>query len=133
MDAASELRIYPGVHETLDALVRRGTPLGLATGSSGTFANLVLDRHRLADYFEVVVTPGRGTPAKPHPALVNQTLNAMGLGATPDIYYVGDTANDSGAARAAGLSFAWASYGYGEECPPHTSVVLGELCEVRTL
>lgn len=133
VEAADALRIYPGVHDTLDALVRRGTPLGLATGGSGKFARLVLDRHDLTEYFGAVVTPGWGTPAKPHPALVNQTLTAMGLRASRAMYYVGDTANDGGAAHAAGVSFAWASYGYGDECPPPAAIALSEFSDVRAL
>lgn len=133
VEAAEALQLYPGVHQTLEALVRRGTPLGLATGGAGKFARLVLDRHDLADFFGAIVTPGWGTPAKPHPALLNQALTAMGLTASGAIYYVGDTANDGGAAQAAGLSFAWASYGYGDQCPRLATAVLREFGDVCAL
>ena len=132
-EGIAELELYPWVHETLLHLNAQGKPLGLVTSLARTLADVVLEGKGLQPYFGAVVTPLRGMPAKPHPASLLRGLEQLELRAHPDIYYVGDRAPDAAAATAAGISFAWASYGYGDDAPPGTAVVLTSFQEVVRL
>lgn len=110
---AAPLHLYAGVVETLDALVVRGTPLGAVTSLPRQLAEVALRKTGLTSRFASVVDASHGGPYKPNPRPLRLALSQMGLVAGRDIYYVGDVATDGQAAHAAGLSFAWTSYGYG--------------------
>jgi phosphoglycolate phosphatase-like HAD superfamily hydrolase len=57
-------------------------------------------------------------------------VDELGVDPSPEVWYVGDTTNDGAAARAAGLSFAWASYGYGSGEPADADAVIRVFPEV---
>lgn len=132
-DQIAGLRLYPGVKHTLEILVKRRVPLGLVTGQSPKFVELVLDAHGLQSLFRVVVAAMLGLPAKPSPASTLRAMAALGLRAGPEVVYVGDTANDALAATRAGIGFAWAAYGYGCEMPPGTTAVVRRFPDVLEL
>jgi phosphoglycolate phosphatase-like HAD superfamily hydrolase len=67
----------------------------------------------ISEYFRGVVGYGDTSMHKPHPAPLLKALKYLGLSASKDIWYVGDTEGDLNAARAVGLSFASALYGRG--------------------
>jgi phosphoglycolate phosphatase-like HAD superfamily hydrolase len=50
-----------------------------------------------------------------------------------DVWYVGDLKSDCTAARNAGISFAWASWGYSSEMPAHASMHLSSFSEVLAI
>jgi phosphoglycolate phosphatase len=65
----------------------------------------------LQDNVDVVLGSGTGLPRKPDPAPLLHVIEK--LGATPETsLYVGDSATDVKAARAAGVPVALVSYGY---------------------
>lgn len=110
---AIPLRLYPGVIETLDALRARGTPLAAVTSLPRALAEAALGQSGLPGRFAAVIDAGHGRPYKPNPRPLRLALEQIRHAPGRDIYYVGDVATDGQAAHAAGLSFAWASYGYG--------------------
>ena len=132
-DRIRELRLYPEAEATLTKLAPRGTPMALVTSLLGGLADVILDGYDLRRHFRVVVTPWWRMPAKPNPASLLRALELLGLDANPSICYVGDLASDCAAAAAAGLSFAWASWGYGGTAPAAATVVLRSFGGVLTI
>jgi hypothetical protein len=98
-------------------------------GLCGNAAQEALADERAGEVHKRSVQFGPAFPAQPQaPELVPPdpmlaVLNAIGLDPSVDQGYVGDTRTDLDAARAAGLSFAWASYGYGEPVPSAQKVI----------
>ena len=128
VDSAADLALYPGTLECLDGLGRRGYSLGVVTSLSGPLAERLLEAVQLAERFQVVIHPGNCKYRKPRPEPLLMALEL--LKAVPEkSWYVGDKEADAAAAEAAGMEFAWASYGYGDECPNSTL----ELRRIRDL
>jgi phosphoglycolate phosphatase-like HAD superfamily hydrolase len=67
---------------------------------------------------------------KPSPSGLLKALAGMRQQPSACVIYVGDRQEDATAAARAGVSFAWASYGYGDHCPPSASVVLGSFSDL---
>ena len=66
-------------------------------------------------------------------AALEAALAEMCTAAHEDVFYVGDSEGDARATIAAGLSFAWASYGYGRTKPDGTARVLHSFGDVLGL
>lgn len=99
---------YPGVLEGIASLA--GRKATATTKSTQTTRN-VLTKFGLIEHFEHVQGTD-GFPAKPHPDVVFRALE--GLGARPeDCLFVGDSASDMAAGRAAGVHICAVDYGYG--------------------
>jgi HAD superfamily hydrolase (TIGR01662 family) len=114
--SAKSLPLYPDVIQCLDELNRRGHPLGVVTSLSGRLADPLLRELGLAEKFGMVVHAGNCRYRKPSPEPLLMALQAIG-GEPSNSWYVGDKSSDSDTAAAAGVRFAWASYGYGDSCP----------------
>lgn len=104
---------YPGAAEALEALSRR-CPLGLCTMKRHDFLTKILRAFSWEDRFQAVLGSEEGFPPKPDPAMLREVLRRLG---TPpqEALYVGDTWMDAAMAEAAGVPFAFAAYGYGDE------------------
>jgi phosphoglycolate phosphatase len=92
----------PGAAAALQAGAGR-LPMGVVSNKQGPLLraealHLGWDRH-----FGPLIGAGDAAADKPDPAPILMALDALGLGPAPDIWYVGDTALDMQAARAAGL------------------------------
>lgn len=99
---------YPGVLEGIGAL---GGRKATATTKSTTTTRTVLTKFGLIEHFAHVQGTD-GFPAKPHPDVVLRALE--GLRAQPgDCLFVGDSASDMAAGRAAGVRICAVDYGYG--------------------
>jgi len=57
----------------------------------------------------------------------------MGPKADSEPWFVGETGVDAAAAKAAGVRFAWASFGYESGMPPGTDKVLARFDEICDL
>jgi phosphoglycolate phosphatase len=117
-----ENALYPGVTEALDALVARGTRLGLCTSKRRDFAEQILDLFGIRDRFDFV--NGGEIGVKKSEQLAG-LLQAGTIG--PGSIMVGDRAVDVLAARANGLAAAGVLWGYGsreelESAGPHRLV-----------
>ncbi|MCL4796464.1 MAG: HAD family hydrolase [Bryobacteraceae bacterium] len=117
LDETSSLQIYSGVRKTLQDLTARGTAMGVVTSLSGPIALAMLNGTGLAKFFSVVVHPGNCRASKSSGIPIRQALRELGLDPGSNIYNVGDRDEDARGATAGGVSFAWASYGYGGESP----------------
>jgi len=110
-----DLRLYPSVRNALNQLKRRPVPLGVVTSLPGWIALPMLSATGLSELFSTVVDWGRCCSAKPSPRPILRALEDLNAGPGQNVWYIGDSTVDVQAARAARVSFAWASYGYGPE------------------
>jgi phosphoglycolate phosphatase-like HAD superfamily hydrolase len=131
--AIGDLALYSGVQNTLAELHSRGIPLGVVTSVPGPLAELILKRLRVDPFLQAVVHAGRGKPYKPHPEPIRRALTFLDLPPTPAVIYAGDTETDAVAATSAGVSFAWAAYGYGLERPAGSTFALGTFADLLRL
>jgi len=104
---------YPGVTEGLDAFQRMGLKLAVVTNKSTEFTLPLLERTGLAPYFEQVVCGDTCPEPKPHPMPLLHACSRLGTPAQQALM-VGDSINDTQAARAAGMPVLAVPYGYNE-------------------
>lgn len=115
--------LYDGVRETLETLHRGDRALGAVTNLPSWIAVPMIEALGLTPFFAEIVTYGRAMRPKPHPDPIEAWLHRAGHQPSRDVWYVGDTDADSRAASLAGISFAWAAYGYGPRRPPCDAVI----------
>ncbi len=111
--SGSLAKAYPGVREGLATMTAAGLALACVTNKSGRYVAPLLQQTGLAGNFRAMVTGDSVGKRKPHP---EPFLHACALlCVTPaEAVVVGDSANDSQAARAAGCTFLLVPYGYRE-------------------
>jgi phosphoglycolate phosphatase len=127
--------IYPGVREGLERLRRDGIPLACVTNKSTRYTLPLLDMVGLAHYFEQVVAGDTLKRKKPDPAPLLHSAEFFGI-APRDMLMIGDSLNDTQAARAAGCPVFCVTYGYNEGHDVRaldTDAVVGTLDEAARL
>jgi phosphoglycolate phosphatase-like HAD superfamily hydrolase len=129
---APQSHLYPGVKDTLNAFKTEKIPLEIVTTLPGWMASPILDGLRISEYITEVIDYGKTARHKPHPDPLLAVLTQLDLSPSTDIWYVGDTEGDCIAAKAAGLSFACALYGYGNKFNG-ADVYLTKFSEIRDL
>ena len=97
------LRPLPGAAEAIAAAAAL-MPCGVVSNKQGALlraeaAHLGWNRH-----FRALIGAGDASADKPHPAPIHLALEPCGTTACADVWYVGDTALDMQAARAAGCT-----------------------------
>jgi phosphoglycolate phosphatase len=105
--------LYPGVLDGLNAFRRAGFPLVCVTNKSARFTLPLLQQMRLADYFVLVVSGDTLPKKKPDPLPLTHACKELGI-APRDMLMIGDSLNDTIAARAAGCPVFCVPYGYNE-------------------
>jgi len=115
--------MYPGIREMLTALRSGGIRLGIVTGKARRAWEATEGGLDLGP-LEVVVTEDEVERAKPHPEGLHAALRALGV-APGDAVYVGDTAGDLRAGRAAGTRIAAALWP--KTAPGEREAFLGEI------
>ena len=103
------LALYPGVREGLEMLRDKGYWLGVVTGKSRAGLTRVFETFDLHPLFQVWRTADC-CPSKPHPAMVIECMDELGVGAA-DTQVVGDACFDMQMARAAGVRALGVSFG----------------------
>ncbi len=106
-------RCYPGVREGLAAMRERGLALACVTNKPVAFTLPLLERTALMDWFDVVVGGDSLPQKKPHPAQLLHACEGLDVPASQAIM-IGDSVNDTLAARAAGMPVFVVPYGYNE-------------------
>ena len=125
----NSLMIYERVLPSLQQLSEVGCKLGVVTSLSERIAGPALAKLGLDRFFKVKEFAAR----KPSPSPLLAALAALGEVADTRHYYVGDTSNDALCAARAGVTFAWASYGYGMVEPTSQIRVLRRFADVVAL
>jgi phosphoglycolate phosphatase len=105
--------IYPGVEEGLAELAQRGFALACVTNKAEAFTLPLLEMVGFASKFHVVVAGDTTARKKPHPEPLLRACEALGA-APGDVLMIGDSLNDTQAARAAGCPVFCVTYGYNE-------------------
>jgi len=108
--------LYPGAVETLALLGERGWRVAVCTAKPEALARRVIDGTGLAAHVLALVGGRDGLADKPDPAPARLALSLLGAG-VEDAVYVGDSEVDAATAKAAGLPFLLATYGYAVAAP----------------
>ena len=104
-------RPYDGVAEVIAGLSERDEVLvGAVTGKSRRGLDLILDSNGWRHHFHVGRTAD-DCPSKPHPAMVTECCDEMGVNAS-DTVVIGDAVYDMQMARAAGARAIGVAWGY---------------------
>jgi phosphoglycolate phosphatase len=106
-----DTRLFDGIPELLSTLEARPLPWGIVTNKARRFTEPLL-RTLAIGHRAACIVSGDSTPhIKPHPAPLLRAAMLLALPAG-DCVYVGDDLRDVQAARAAGMRFAAAGWGY---------------------
>jgi phosphoglycolate phosphatase len=108
--------LYPGIRETLEALRANGVLMAVATNAPSTFAKRMISHLGVDVHFEYIVGPDIAGASKPDPAMLNTILDAVGFKrAEHRAWMVGDNSKDIDAARAAGITGIFSTWGFSAE------------------
>jgi len=115
-----ETQLFDGIPELLAAIEARKLPWGIVTNKAKRFTEPLLERLGFGKRAACVVS-GDSTPhIKPHPAPLELAAALLSLPTAASLY-PGDDLRDPQGARAAGMRFAPAGWGYlGEGADPRT-------------
>lgn len=108
--------IYPGVLDGLQVWQASGVKMGIVTNKPARFTEALLERMGLSHYFSVVVSGDTTPHKKPHPEPVLHACRLFQVDPARNLH-IGDSINDSLAARAAGCTAFYVPYGYNEGKP----------------
>ena len=123
------LKMYDGVLPSLRQLLELDCKLGIVTNLPERIAGPVLADLGLNSFFEVTKFAAK----KPRPTSLRAALADLGEAIDTRHCYVGDTCQDALCAANAGITFAWASYGYGILKPQGKIQVLQQFTDVVAL
>lgn len=112
-------QLYPGVLEGLQAMRGMGLLLACVTNKPQSFSEALLERTRLAAYFQLVLGGDALPRKKPDPLPLLHACERFGV--TPaESLMIGDSVNDAQAARAAAMPVFIVPYGYNEGRDPRS-------------
>lgn len=107
---------FPGVREVL-AEARRIADLAIVTNKPEDITRRILSELKMDHLFRRVIGIHAGFAPKPDPSGLLDVIRT-GKASILETVYVGDSRVDAETAKAAGVSFAWVSYGYDDEPGP---------------
>ncbi len=102
-------RVYPGV---VEGLARLGGLKSTATTKGTPTLKALLDQFSLLSFFDHLQGTD-GFPAKPAPDVIHKSLDQFQV-PPGECLFVGDSATDMAAGRAAGVKICAVRYGYGD-------------------
>ena len=110
---------FEGVIAGLDAMQAAGFRLGCITNKVKRYTEPLLEGLGLAHYFEIVLSGDSLPEKKPHPLPLLHAAKFFGV-PVEQVLLIGDSLNDSVAARAAGCPIVCVPYGYNHGEPVDT-------------
>jgi phosphoglycolate phosphatase len=110
---STHTRPYAGVMEGIEQLRKMGFKLACITNKSEVFTLPLLRATQLMDYFEIVVSGDSLPKRKPDPMPLLHICQHFDV-PPQQVLLIGDSANDTIAARAAGCPVFCVPYGYNE-------------------
>jgi phosphoglycolate phosphatase len=112
--AQERTRPYDGIPELLDGIAARGLRAAVLSNKPHDLTVAMVRRLLARWCFDPVFGERDGIPRKPDPSAAQQVACLLGLDPSA-ILYVGDTPTDFETARAAGMPFAAATWGFRSE------------------
>jgi putative hydrolase of the HAD superfamily len=113
----AELRMFPGAHETVDALKERGVRLALVTNGAAAPQRAKLVRFALEHRFDHIQIEGEHGFGKPEERAYTHAMAALGV-AAHETWMVGDNLEwEVAAPQRLGIYAVWHD-GYGQGLPP---------------
>lgn len=131
----SRTSVYGGVAEGLQELHGMGLRLAVITNKHQGIATRLLHRLKLGAWIDLVIGLDSCERGKPDPQPLQIACQSLHL-VPAQALMVGDSANDVGAARAAGMGVVCVPYGYTEGRDPRTlgcDACIGTLAELPAL
>jgi phosphoglycolate phosphatase len=126
---------FPGVVEGIEAMQKAGYHLACITNKAAKFTVPLLKDTKLHDYFELILSGDSLPKRKPDPLPLLHACEQFGI--KPDqMLLIGDSLNDTQAARAAACHVFCVPYGYnrgGDVRDLDLDAVVGSLLEASTL
>ena len=111
---ADHSRPYPGIADLLETIAGQGVRMAVVSNKNEALSRLILERLGLARFFDAVCGGDTCPEMKPSPLPLFTAIEA--LGGTPDSsVMIGDSINDIGAGRNAGITTVGCSWGYGSD------------------
>jgi phosphoglycolate phosphatase len=110
---------YPGAAETLQRLHAAGVKVAVVTNKHHRFASALMHNLKLSPWIDLIVGGDTCERRKPDPQPLLFACSSLGMTAAQALM-VGDSINDVGAARAAGIPVVCVPYGYNEGRDPRT-------------
>ncbi len=107
--AVPQTTLLPG--ESVAAFQAAGLKLAVATSKKLKFAEMILRNFDLCDCFHSRIGPDEVSQPKPHPECMHKSAEALGIG-LDEMFLIGDTSFDVGAAHAAGVRCLAVTTGY---------------------
>jgi phosphoglycolate phosphatase len=104
---------YPGVVSGLNVLQQKGLRMACITNKAEAFTLPLLSGTGLLDYFEIVLSGDSLPRRKPDPLPLLHACEHFGI-MPHEMLLIGDSLNDTEAARAAGCHIFCVPYGYNE-------------------
>jgi len=127
---------YPGVHEGLRAMRAKALRLACVTNKPLAFTIPLLKKTGLHDYFDLIYGGDSFAKKKPDPMQLLQVFAGFAL-APQEVVAIGDSINDSQAARAAGCRVLSVPYGYNHGQPMQAAetdgIVSSLLCAAQLI
>ena len=100
-ETAEKVTIFDGILDLISLLKQTGFRLGIVTGSSREWVEMVPAARQAASYFELLVTMEDTSHPKPHPDPILCALERLGEVSSQAVY-IGDTPRDIESAYRAG-------------------------------
>lgn len=124
-----ESLVYDGVFDGLSAFKALGCRLAVVTNKPVEFAIPLLNKLRLASYFDIIIGGNSTDEKKPHPLPFTYACEQLAV-APKNALVIGDSNNDAIAARAAKIDVLLVPYGYTEGMDVQTLDVDGIVCSI---
>lgn len=105
--------LFDGFPETLNVLAAAGWALAVCSNKPQQLCVQVLEDTGISRYFSAILGGDAVPQSKPHPAHLLAALDALHAKRAASVY-VGDSSIDLRTARAAGVPFLLATYGYSD-------------------
>ncbi len=109
----SSVRLYPGVGSGLAQLRADGWKLLLVSNKPRESCDPLLERLKIAEYFDLVIGGGEGFPLKPSPAALEYAMTRLDAPDRGRNWLLGDHYTDLAMGTAAKVNRAFAAYGFG--------------------
>ncbi len=113
---ADRSRPFPGVVEGLQAFRKMGLHIAVITNKAEQFTVPLLKTTGLFDYFELILSGDTLPKRKPDPLPLQHACKVFGV-QPAELLLIGDSLNDTQAARAAGCPVFCVPYGYNRGRP----------------